>query len=78
MLKFLHIYLIAFLAFVFNACASNEIIFKEVKVPIKCDIPKRERPPKDKNINKYFNNILVYTELLENDLAFCRGEEIKK
>lgn len=59
---------------VFIGCAEPRVVFKEVYIPTKCDIPKRERPAKGSNISKYLTDILIYTEGLENDLNFCRGE----
>lgn len=70
----IRIVLIFCLALFLCACAPKHIVYKEVKVPIKCDIPKREKPPKHSNITLYLKEILIYTELLESDLNFCRGE----
>lgn len=66
-----HILFLLALALVLNACASPRT--KIVKVPIKCDIPKREKPKKQSNTIAYLKEILIYTESLERDLAFCRG-----
>lgn len=57
--------------FALSACADKQIV---VKIPIKCDIPKRDKPAKQSNITQYLKDILIYTELLESDLNFCRGE----
>ncbi len=63
-----------FLAFVFsvsfNACAKK-IIYKEVKVPIKCDIQLPWRPNEHLEALEYLKALLIYTETLENDLKFC-------
>ncbi|QDK11837.1 hypothetical protein [Helicobacter pylori] len=63
-----------FLAFVvsvsFNACAKK-IIYKEVKVPIKCDIEIPTRPSEHLETLEYLRSLLIYTETLENDLKFC-------
>ncbi len=63
-----------FLAFVisvsFNACAKK-IIYKEVKVPIKCDIELPTRPSEHLEALEYLRALLIYTETLENDLKFC-------
>lgn len=57
-----------------TACAEPKVIFKEVKVPVKCDVKERARPAKNSNAVLYLKEILIYTEGLERDLAFCRGE----
>lgn len=51
--------------------------YREVKIPVKCDVPERERPKRNTSQVHYLKDILIYVEGLENDLAFCRGEEIK-
>lgn len=62
----------AFFAISFNACALSNKPYIEVKVPIKCDVPERKRPVKAQAINVYVKELLIYTELLEKDLNFCR------
>ncbi len=63
-----------FLAFVvsvgFNACAKK-IIYKDVKVPVKCDIQLPSRPNDHLEALEYLRALLIYTETLENDLKFC-------
>ncbi len=63
-----------FLAFVFmisfNACAKK-IIYREVKIPIKCDIELPTRPSEHLETLEYLRALLIYTETLENDLKFC-------
>ncbi|WQZ98465.1 hypothetical protein KVM80_07430 [Helicobacter pylori] len=55
---------------IFNACAKK-IIYKEVKVPIKCDIEMPSRPSEHLEALEYLRALLIYTETLENDLKFC-------
>ncbi|MGN8501537.1 hypothetical protein ACR9L7_02645 [Helicobacter pylori] len=63
-----------FLAFVFvisfNACAKK-VIYREVKVPIKCDVEIPTRPSAHLETLDYLKELLIYTETLENDLKFC-------
>ncbi len=63
-----------FLACVFGvsltACAKNEI-YRDVKVPIKCDIEIPTRPSEHLEALEYLRALLIYTETLENDLKFC-------
>ncbi|MFP6230246.1 hypothetical protein ACLGCZ_07780 [Helicobacter pylori] len=54
----------------FNACAKK-IIYKEVKVPVKCDIEIPTRPSAHLETLEYLRALLIYTETLENDLKFC-------
>lgn len=58
----------------FSACASPSVAYKEVLIPTMCDIPKKQRPLQSKDIFKDIKAILIYTELIESDLEFCRGE----
>ncbi|WRA76696.1 hypothetical protein FE345_00575 [Helicobacter pylori] len=54
----------------FNACAKK-IVYREVKVPIKCDIQLSSRPNEHLEALEYLKALLIYTETLENDLKFC-------
>ncbi|WP_390432734.1 hypothetical protein [Helicobacter pylori] len=54
----------------FNACAKK-IIYREVKVPIKCDVELPSRPSAHLEALEYLRALLIYTETLENDLKFC-------
>ncbi|WP_154506632.1 hypothetical protein [Helicobacter pylori] len=63
-----------FLAFVvsfsFNACAKK-VIYRKVKMPIKCNIEMPTRPSEHLEALEYLRALLIYTETLENDLKFC-------
>lgn len=61
----------------FSGCGSK-YLYKEVKVPVRCDIPERQKPKKQANTIQYLKEVLIYSELLEQDLHFCRTGEIKK
>ncbi len=54
----------------FNACAKK-IIYREVKIPVKCDIEIPTRPSEHLEALEYLRALLIYTETLENDLKFC-------
>ncbi|MGL2752245.1 hypothetical protein ACQJ8G_05380 [Helicobacter pylori] len=54
----------------FNACAKK-VIYREVKVPIKCNIEIPTRPSEHLEALEYLKELLIYTETLENDLKFC-------
>ncbi|WRA93862.1 hypothetical protein E5L44_07920 [Helicobacter pylori] len=63
-----------FLAFVFSVCftaCAKKAIYHEVKVPIKCDIEIPTRPSAHLEALEYLKALLIYTEMLENDLKFC-------
>ncbi len=66
-----------FLAFVcsisFSACAKK-IIYRDVKIPIKCDIEMPTRPSEHLEALEYLRALLIYTETLENDLKFCTNK----
>lgn len=70
-----------------SACATKPVVYKEVKVPVKCDVPKRERPKFDEElveehslasfvymVEEVYPAIFQYLEGIERDLAYCRGE----
>ncbi|KHL89704.1 DNA methyltransferase [Helicobacter pylori] len=63
-----------FLAFVFSVCfnaCAKKIVYHEVKLPIKCDIEIPSRPSEHLEALEYLRALLIYTEMLENDLKFC-------
>ncbi|WP_162982970.1 hypothetical protein [Helicobacter sp. L8] len=48
-------------------------VYKPVYIPTKCKIPKLERPPlASPLVSENIKALLIYTELLEKDLEFCR------
>ncbi|MFP6006800.1 hypothetical protein ACLF8L_07625 [Helicobacter pylori] len=67
-MKFL--FLACFFGVSFTACAKK-IIYREVKVPVKCDIEIPSRPSEHLEALEYLRALLIYTETLENDLKFC-------
>lgn len=56
---------------ILSGCATQ---YKEVKIPVKCEIPARVKPAQKGNEVDQLKAILIYTEGLERDLKFCRGE----
>lgn len=62
---------------IFVGCSFKEVEveYRNVYIPVRCDVPKRERPKKSNSIAENFKRILIYTEILEKDLKVCRGEE---
>ncbi|CAK00337.1 hypothetical protein [Helicobacter acinonychis] len=54
----------------FSGCAK-QIVYKEVKIPIRCDIERPMRPSARLESLEYLRSLLVYVETLENDLKFC-------
>ncbi|OOP82726.1 hypothetical protein BB415_06775 [Helicobacter pylori] len=55
---------------IFSACAKK-IIYQEVKVPVKCDIEIPTRPSEHLETLEYLRALLIYVEMVENDLKFC-------
>lgn len=62
---------LAFGLIILSGCATQ---YKEVKIPIKCDIPARVKPEQKGSEVEQLKAILIYAEGLERDLKFCRGE----
>lgn len=71
-----------------NVCFSLLLIFfltgcthtikrEPVYIPTKCKIQQRAKPipSKDSSISQDIEEILKYTELIESDLEFCRGQD---
>lgn len=80
--------LLALFALSTSACTSRTAIHKEVKIPVKCDVPKRERPKFNEKlveehslasfvyvVEEVYPAIFQYLEGIERDLAYCRGEK---
>ncbi|WP_324728113.1 hypothetical protein [Helicobacter cynogastricus] len=54
-------------------------VYKPVYIPTKCQIPKLERPAlASPIISENIKALLIYAELLEKDLAFCREGNLNK
>ena len=55
---------------------SQKVVYKEVKIPIKCDITMPEKPKLTQdNFLEDLSKVLIYTETLEKDLLFCIGNK---
>ena len=67
--------LLIFTLFIYfmKGCAEPKVVFKEVKVPIQCDVKERKKPLKNTNMLEYLKEVLIYAEGLEKDLAYCKG-----
>lgn len=70
---------LVFLTIFLSACSQPTVVFKEVKVPVKCDVPSRHRPVmNNKDSVTYLREVLIYTEGIESDLKFCKENNIVK
>lgn len=58
--------------FLIGCSGEPKIEYREKLVPVKCQIQKTQLPAYTGILEKDIPNILVYTEILESDLAFCR------
>ena len=63
---------LALIAFV--GCSQKGVI-NEVYIPQKCEVSKKPRPLYTGILVQDLKQTLIYTELLEQDLALCRGEK---
>lgn len=69
-------FLVAIISVILLAgCAEPSIVYKEVKIPVRCDIKLPEKPEKSDDLVDTYARILKYTELVEAGLYFCvKGE----
>lgn len=58
-----------------KGCAEPQVVYKEVKVPVACDVKERKKPLKNANVLEYLKEVLVYAEGLEKDLNYCKGKK---
>lgn len=58
-----------------KGCAEPKVVYKEVKVPIQCDVKPRKKPLKNANVIEYLKEVLIYAEGLEKDLNYCKGKK---
>lgn len=63
---------------VFTAC--TQIAYKEVYIPVKCEIPERIKPKKEDYVDytQFQAHLRSYYKGIERDLAFCRNGEKKE
>lgn len=61
------------LVIVMFGCAKPVVVYKEVNVPVRCDVPERHKPKKSNNLVEYLRDVLIYSEGLEQDLDYCRN-----
>ena len=62
-----------FVYLLFVGC-SPSVIYEEVKIPIKCNIHKTQKPIYSNDIEQDITNILIYNEVLQNDLEVCTNQ----
>lgn len=69
-----------FVSFFCLVCLSGCVrLYKPVYIPTKCNIPKLERPVLSSPLlSANIQALLIYTELLEKDVNFCRGGQMRK
>lgn len=61
------------LAIVMFGCSKPVVVYKEVNVPVRCDVPDRHKPKKSSNTVEYLRDVLIYSEGLERDLDYCKN-----
>lgn len=71
----MRIFITSLFLFLSLGCSNKtQVIYKEVKIPIKCNVDKISKPAYSDNLIQDLKNLAVYTELLEKDLNFCIGD----
>lgn len=66
------IFVLLFILVVFSGCAK-QVKYKDVYIPVKCDVKDRVKPKNNGDPLVYLKELLIYTEGLERDLAYCKG-----
>lgn len=66
-----------FIVTLITGCARPTVVYKEVKVPVRCDVVERKKPVKESNLVHYLREVLIYAEGLERDLQYCRTGSVK-
>ena len=58
----------------FLGCSVEKIVYKEVLIPTKCEIPEREKPKRENYIDytEFQAYLRAYYKNIESDLYFCR------
>ncbi|WP_104759570.1 hypothetical protein [Helicobacter bizzozeronii] len=73
----MHAFKIGFLGVLSVFLTGCMRLYKPVYIPTKCNVPKLERPALDSPlVSANIRALLIYTELLEKDLDFCRGTHL--
>lgn len=75
--KFAKFALCAVCAITLSACATTTTEYVEKKVPIRCEVKKTQLPAYTDDPLVDIPNILIYTEVLEEDLKFCTSGTTK-
>lgn len=65
------------LVLMLQGCAKKQVVYKDVYIPIKCDIEIPKRPKLTGELVNDYKNALQHSELLESDLIFCVKGDIK-
>lgn len=82
-LKCIYIYAITVYVFyvvlvlMLHGCAKKQVVYKDVYVPVKCNIEIPKRPTLTGELVNDYKNALQHSELLESDLIFCVKGDIK-
>lgn len=64
-------------AMVFAGCSTSQVEYVEKKVPVKCEVKKTQLPTHTDDPLVDVPNILIYTEVIEEDLRFCTSGTTK-
>lgn len=65
------------LAIFITGCAAATTEYVEKKVPVKCEVKKTQLPAYADDPLVDVPNILIYTEVIEEDLRFCTSGTTK-
>ncbi|TLD97675.1 hypothetical protein LS71_002740 [Helicobacter jaachi] len=65
--------ILCILSLALSGC-SRSVVYKEVYLPTNCDVKARVKPVNKGSSALFLKEILIYTQGLEQDLAYCKGE----
>ena len=66
--------IIVTMLFLCSGCYA-QVRYKDVYVPVKCDVKIRKKPTNNGDLVQYMKELLIYVEGIERDLAYCRGDK---
>ena len=73
-MKKLTIFTLCITSFILSGCVGQKIVYKEILIPTKCEVPEREKPKRENyaDFTDFQVFLRAYYKNIESDLYFCR------